>query len=119
VRLASRGLRDLGSGIERIEEEQALAAMQGVEGDVRLVALAPEERSRRPGSLLRRHEVEVGVRAPERRCELARSPQADRDTAKEPDGDAVLDRPPDHAPALGDDVRVDRAHRITVTLPGA
>ena len=28
MRLASRGLRDLGSGIERIEEEQALAAVR-------------------------------------------------------------------------------------------
>src|SRR5829696_4178477 len=43
-----------------VEEEEPLLPVQGVEGDVRLVTLVPEELGRRASPLLRRDEVEVG-----------------------------------------------------------
>ena len=45
-----------------VEEEEPLLPVQGIEGDVRLVTLVPEELGGRPRPPFRRDEVEVRVR---------------------------------------------------------
>ena len=94
-----------------VEEEQALAAVEGVEGDVRLVPLGTEEPGcRAHAAFLVGDEIEVGVGAPERRRKLAGSPQPHPHPAEQPKRNLLGFRSADEALALGDDVLVDHAH---------
>ena len=87
--------------------QEALAAVESVEGDVRLVTLVPEELGRPVRPLPRRDEVEVRVRAPECRQEFARRAEPDRHPAQESQRHVCFRRAGEQSLALGDDVGVD------------
>src|SRR5207253_1613994 len=93
--------------VRRVEEEQPLLPLKGVEGNLRLVALVAEELLHALGAALGRDEVEVGVAAREDLRQLARSAEPDRDAAEEAERHPSRARQLEQALALGDDVRLD------------
>ena len=90
-----------------VEEEEPLLPVQGVEGDVRLVTLVPEELGRPARPLPRRDEVEVRVRAPECRQQVARRAEPDCHAAQESQWHVGLRCTCEQSLTLGDDVGLD------------
>jgi hypothetical protein len=101
-----------------VEEEESFVTVQGVEGDVRLVALVAQESRGEGRTPAYGHEIEVAVLARERRRQAAGGAEANGHSPEEPKRNILGGRPCQQPLALCQDISLDPAHGETLTRSG-